>query len=48
MNQMQTPKIKKTNENNEIVSLDNKGEFELKDEMNNSRKKRRRSSAIIE
>ena len=40
--------IKKTNENNEIVSLDNKGEFELKDEMNNSRKKRRRSSAIIE
>jgi len=39
---------KKTDENQEIVVLDNKDEIELTDEMNNARKKRRRSSASIE
>ena len=38
----------KTNENNEVVFADKKDEIELKDELNNSRKKRRRSSASIE
>ena len=38
----------KTNENNEVVFTDKKDEIELTDELNNSRKKRRRSSAIIE
>jgi len=38
----------KTNENNEVVFKDQKDEIELKDDLNNSRKKRRRSSASIE
>ena len=38
----------KTNENNEVVFTDNKDEIELTDELNNARKKRRRSSASIE
>jgi ribonuclease E len=38
----------KTNENKEVVILDNKDEIELSDEINNARKKRRRSSASIE
>ena len=38
----------KTNENEEIVSLNQKDEIELTDEINNARKKRRRSSASIE
>ncbi len=38
----------KTNENNEIVFTDKKDEIELTDELNNARKKRRRSSASIE
>ena len=38
----------KTNENNEVVMTDKKDEIELTDELNNSRKKRRRSSASIE
>ncbi|WP_075507298.1 Rne/Rng family ribonuclease [Prochlorococcus marinus] len=38
----------KTNENNEVVFTDKKDEIELKDELNNARKKRRRSSASIE
>ena len=38
----------KINENNEVVFKDKKGEIELLDELNNARKKRRRSSASIE
>ncbi len=38
----------KTNENNEVALTNKKDEIELKDELNNSRKKRRRSSASIE
>ena len=38
----------KTNENNEVVFTDKKNEVELTDDLNNSRKKRRRSSASIE
>jgi len=38
----------KTNENNEVVFKDKKEEIELTDELNNARKKRRRSSASIE
>ena len=38
----------KTNENNEILFTDKKDEIELTDELNNARKKRRRSSASIE
>ena len=38
----------KTNENNEVVFIDKKDEIELTDELNNARKKRRRSSATIE
>jgi len=38
----------KTNESNEAVLIDNKNEIELTDELNNARKKRRRSSASIE
>ncbi len=38
----------KTNENNEVAFQDKKDEIELTDELNNARKKRRRSSAIIE
>jgi len=38
----------KTIENNEVVLTDNKDEIELTDELNNARKKRRRSSASIE
>jgi ribonuclease E len=37
-----------TDENNEVVFVDKKDEIELTDELNNSRKKRRRSSASIE
>ncbi len=36
------------NENNEVVFTDKKDEIELTDELNNARKKRRRSSASIE
>ncbi len=39
---------KKTNENEEVLSLDNKEEIEIEDGINNARKKRRRSSASIE
>ncbi len=39
---------KKTNENNEVVFTDKKDEIELTDDLNNARKKRRRSSANIE
>jgi len=38
----------KTNENNEVVFTDKKDEIELSDELSNTRKKRRRSSASIE
>ncbi|MBO8217978.1 Rne/Rng family ribonuclease [Prochlorococcus marinus] len=38
----------KTNENNEVVFTDKKDKTELADELNNTRKKRRRSSASIE
>ncbi len=38
---------KKTNENEEVVFLEKKDEIELADEINNARKKRRRSSARI-
>ena len=38
----------KTIENNEVVFTDKKDEIELTDELNNARKKRRRSSASIE
>ncbi len=40
--------IKKINDNEEIELLDKKDEFENTDEINNARKKRRRSSASIE
>ena len=39
---------KKTNEAEEVILLDKKNEVELKDDINNSRKTRRRSSANIE
>ena len=38
----------KTNETNEVVFTDEKNEIELGGELNNARKKRRRSSANIE
>jgi len=38
----------KTKDNNEVVFTDKKDETELTDELNNARKKRRRSSASIE
>ena len=38
----------KTNDNNEVEFTDKKDEIELTDELNNARKKRRRSSASIE
>ena len=38
----------KTNDNNEVALTDKKDEIELTDELNNARKKRRRSSASIE
>ncbi len=38
----------KTNENNEVVLKDKKDEVDLTDDLNNARKKRRRSSASIE
>ena len=38
----------KTNENEEVLSLNQKDEIELTDEINNARKKRRRSSASTE
>ena len=38
----------KTKDNNELVFTDKKDEIELIDELNNARKKRRRSSASIE
>ena len=37
----------KTNESNQAVIIDNKDEIEPTDELNNARKKRRRSSASI-
>ena len=40
--------INKTNENEEAVFLDKKDEIEHTEEINNARKKRRRSSASIE
>ncbi len=43
-----TSQDKSTNENNEVVLIDKKDEIELTDELNNARKKRRRSSASIE
>ena len=43
-----TNKINENNENNEVVFTDKKDEIELTDELNNARKKRRRSSASIE
>ena len=39
---------KSTNENNEVVFTDKNDDIELIDELNNARKKRRRSSASIE
>ena len=41
-------KDKSTNENNEVVFTEKNDEIELIDELNNARKKRRRSSASIE
>jgi ribonuclease E len=41
-------KDKSKNENNEVVFTDKKDEIELTDDLNNARKKRRRSSASIE
>ena len=38
----------KTNDNNEVALTEKKDEIELTDELNNARKKRRRSSASIE
>ena len=38
----------KTNTSNDAVLIENKDEIELKDELNNARKRRRRSSASIE
>ena len=38
----------KVDENNEVVFTDKRDEIELTDELNNARKKRRRSSASIE
>jgi len=38
----------KTNKNEDVISLDNKYQIELTDEVNNTRKKRRRSSASFE
>ena len=38
----------KTNDNNEVIFTDKKDDIELIDELNNARKKRRRSSASIE
>ncbi|WP_288246499.1 Rne/Rng family ribonuclease [uncultured Prochlorococcus sp.] len=40
--------INKANENNEVIFTDKKDDIELTDELNNARKKRRRSSASIE
>jgi len=40
--------INKTYDNNEVAFIDKKDEIELTDELNNARKKRRRSSASIE
>ncbi len=40
--------INKTNDTNEAAFTDKNDEIELTDELNNSRKKRRRSSANIE
>ncbi len=40
--------INKTNESNEVLFTDKNDEIELTDELNNARKKRRRSSASIE
>ena len=37
-----------TDENNDVLFTDKKDEIELTDELNNARKKRRRSSASIE
>ena len=47
-NQQYSLLLKKTNENEEGLFLDKNEEIELTDEINNARKKRRRSSASIE
>ena len=44
----QDKSTEKSNENKEVVILEKDDEIELKDEINNARKKRRRSSANIE
>jgi len=46
-NSKDTP-TNKTNKSNDAVLIENKDEIELKDELNNARKRRRRSSASIE
>ena len=43
-----TNKTNENNENDEVLFKDKKDEIELTDELNNARKKRRRSSASIE
>ncbi len=48
INSEENIKDKSTNENNEVVLIDQKDQIELTDEINNARKKRRRSSASIE
>ena len=48
-NEISNDKVtKKTNENEEVLFLEPKEEIEVTDEINNTRKKRRRSSASIE
>ena len=44
----QDKSTKNTNEDNKIILVDKKDEIELTDDINNARKKRRRSSARIE
>ena len=39
---------KKTNDNKEVVFIDHNDEIELTEDINNLRKKRRRSSASVE
>ena len=43
-----THETNNTNQSNEVLFTDKKDEIELTDELNNARKKRRRSSASIE
>ena len=44
----QDKSTKNTNEDNKTILVDKKDEIELSDDINNARKKRRRSSARIE